>query len=67
MRIIDCITHLLLMKLHSERCLIGHYRIWFTNVPMSSANLIFILSTVCGTRAVGAISCVQKSKKKFKI
>ena len=34
---------------------------------MSSANLNFILSTVCGTRAVDAISCVQKSKKHFKL
>ena len=67
MPIIDCITHLLLMTLHSECCLIGRYPIWFTNVPMSSANLIFILSTVCGTRAVDAISCVQKSKKHFKL
>ena len=66
--IIDCITHLLLMTLHSECCLIGRYPIWFTNLPMpSSANLIFILSTICGTRAVDAISCVQKSKKHFKI
>ena len=32
---------------------------------MSSSNLIFILSTICGTRAVEAISCVQKSKKTF--
>ena len=30
--IIDCITHLLLMTLHSERCLIGRYPIWFTDV-----------------------------------
>ena len=39
----------------------------FLGLPMSSANLIFILSTICGTRAVEAISCVQKSKKHFKI
>ena len=45
--IIDSITHLLLMTLHSERCLIGRYPIWFTDV---SANLIFILSTICETR-----------------
>ena len=43
------------MTLHSERCLIGRYPIWFTDVPMSSANLIFILLTMCGTRAVEAI------------
>ena len=30
--IIDCITHLLLMTLHSERCLIGRFPIWFTDV-----------------------------------
>ena len=30
--IIDCITHLLLMTLHSERSLIGRYPIWFTDV-----------------------------------
>ena len=30
--IIDCIAHLLLMTLHSERCLIGRYPIWFTDV-----------------------------------
>ena len=34
---------------------------------MYSANLIFILSTICGTQAVEALSCVQKSKKHFKI
>ena len=50
------------MTHHSEGCLIGRYPIWFTDVLMSSANLIFILSTICGTRAVEAISCVQKSK-----
>ena len=61
--IMGCITHLLLMTLHSVRCLIGRYPIWFTDCPMSSANLIFILSS----RAVEAISCVQKSKKHFKI
>ena len=65
--IIDCITHLLLMTLHSECCRIGHYPIRFTNVPMSSVNLIFVLSTICGNRAVEAISCVQKSKKHFTI
>ena len=30
--IIDCITHLMLMTLHSECCLIGRYPIWFTDV-----------------------------------
>ena len=62
--IIDCITHLLQITLHMECCLIERYPIWFTDV---FSKFIFILSTICGTRAVEAISCVQKSKKHFKI
>ena len=53
--IIDCITHLLLMTLHSERCLIGRYPIWFTDV------FLFYQPSA------EAISCVQKSKNHFKI
>ena len=50
--------------LHSEPCLIGCYPIWFTDVFSKS---YFYFITICGTRAVEAISCVQKSKKHFKI
>ena len=52
------------MALHSERCLIGCYPIWFTDV-FSKSHFYFI--TICGTWAVEAILCVQKSKKHFKI
>ena len=58
--IIDCITHLLLRNVAlSDVILFG--------LPMSLANLVFVLSTICGTRAVEVISRVQKSKKHFKI
>ena len=48
----DCITHLLLMTLHSESL---PYRTlsYFIDVPISSANLIFILSTICGSKDLG--------------
>ena len=61
--IIDCITHLLRMTLRN----VALTDVILFGLPMSSANLIFILSTICGTRAVEAFSCVQTSKKHFKI
>ena len=47
--IIDCITHLLLMTLHSERCLIGRYSIWFTDVFSNSYLINYLWNSSCGS------------------
>ena len=64
MPIIDCITHLLLITLHSELLPYRRYPIWFTDVGYRYLQQILFLFY---QPSVEAISCVQKCKKHLKI
>ena len=58
--IIDCITHLLLMTLHSERFLIGRYPIWFTDV--FSKSYLYFINHLWNSSCGSDFKC-SKSKK----